>query len=647
MVVLTINILDWIGPDPAGLITKAYCKYCKCTLIAHKKDLINHGKTKKHIDRKKFDVEAKLCKKINFNVNKTMEQKEAELKLSVFIAEHSSLNTIDHLSELLPQIDPKSQILSNLKIHRTKCSMILKNVVAPCMLNNLIQDIGDSLFSIVIDESTDVANDKILCTMIRYFSNQRRNIVTTFYRLILVSQCNAESLFNAVKDQLIVDNLCIDNLIGIGMDGANVMVGAHHSFATLLKAVVPDIIIVKCVCHSLHLCAEYACRELPKCLEFLVREIHSYFSHSPKRIVEYRELYLNLQDKTPKKVTKLAGTRWLAREKAITIILDQWDELYVFFKRASVEDRCFSAEKLVNIMDCPAYKAYMVFLKSILQVICKTNLLFQSDDVSSFKLFQDLSLLLKSMLKKIVVPDQLKKISDEQLINYDFEQYLMYTDSMYFGYEFDLIAKTLVPQDKENVKKGCKNFIIQFCKQLQKRLPDNLAILEQINIFSPEIATSQKKSNIINIVKSFNRFPIDICQQEWECISNKTWRETDNVVKFWADVYDDKDSAGNYRFRNVGRLALALLSLPISNATVERAFSVYNVIKSHIRNKLSLDIMQAIMMVRYYLSIDNITCVNFKPTEAMIKKFNVTMYDHKNQKHCDEINLIYEIMNDM
>lgn len=166
--------------------------------------------------------------------------------------------------------------------------------------------------------------------------------------------------------------------------------------------------------------------------------------------------------------------------------------MYVFFKRASVEDRCFSAEKLVNIMDCPAYKAYMVFLKSILQVICKTNLLFQSDDVSLFKLFQDLSLLLKSMLKKIVVPDQLKKISDEQLINYDFEQYLMYTDSMYFGYEFDLIAKTLVPQDKENVKKGCKNFIIQFCKQLQKGLPDNLAILEQINIFSPEIATSQK-----------------------------------------------------------------------------------------------------------------------------------------------------------
>jgi len=91
----------------------------------------------------------------------------------------------------------------------------------------------------------------------------------------------------------------------------------------------------------------------------------------------------------------------------------------------------------------------MIFLKSILQVICKTNLLFQSNDVSPFILFQDLSLFLKSMLKKIVVHDQLKKISDEQLVNYDFEQYLMHADSMYFDYEFDLIAKTLISQDKE------------------------------------------------------------------------------------------------------------------------------------------------------------------------------------------------------
>jgi len=46
------------------------------------------------------------------------------------------------------------------------------------------------------------------------------------------------------------------------------------------------------------------------------------------------------------------------------------------------------------------------------------------------------------------------------------------------------------------------------------------------------------------------------------------------VVKFLT-IYNDKDSAGNYRSKIIERLTLALLSL--SNVTVERAFSIYRV----------------------------------------------------------------------
>jgi len=47
-----------------------------------------------------------------------------------------------------------------------------------------------------------------------------------------------------------------------------------------------------------------------------------------------------------------------------------------------------------------------------------------------------------------------------QLVNYDFEQYLMHTDSMYFGYEFDLIVRTLIPQDKRFVRVACPNMLL-------------------------------------------------------------------------------------------------------------------------------------------------------------------------------------------
>jgi hypothetical protein len=42
--------------------------------------------------------------------------------------------------------------------------------------------------------------------------------------------------------------------------GANVMIGVNHSFSSLLRIEVPDLIVVKCVCHSLHLTAEHLCK---------------------------------------------------------------------------------------------------------------------------------------------------------------------------------------------------------------------------------------------------------------------------------------------------------------------------------------------------------------------------------------------------
>lgn len=608
--------------------------------------MIHHAQSRKHKDKVKWDTQAKSCQTLNFSVQQSSEQKTAEIKLSVFIAEHCSVKTVDHLSEMLPMLDRNSKVLSMLKIHRTKCAMLLKNVISPCMLKDIVEDVGDAHYSLIIDESTDVASDKILCCMLKYFSANRRKIVTTFYRLILVQKCDAESLFTAVTNQLAADNLVVKNLIGVGVDGASVMVGIHHSFATILKTVVPDVVIIKCVCHSLHLCAEYACKEIPSCLEFFIREICNYFSHSPKRKYEYTKLYSLLYDTNPKKIAKLAGTRWLSREKAVSTILEQWDELFNFFKIASRDDKCFTAQKIIDIMNCPAYKAYLVFIKSTLVVICKTNVLFQGENISPLILFQDLMLLLKGMLKKIVVPAQLQKISDSELVNFCFDNYVMSTSAIYFGYDFELIIKNMKQEEVHSVKERCKNFIVIFCKQLQKRLPNNISILESINIFSSATATSQQKQSIVKIANLFNRFSVDLCQEEWENISNKVWQETSNLEAFWCEVYNDVDSAGNKRYQNIATLALSLLSLPISNAVVERAFSVYNVIKNNLRNSLSIQVMQSIMMTRYFLKIDGLSCINFKPTESMLQKFNVNMYDHKTTDHSlnNVINAIYETL---
>jgi hypothetical protein len=109
---------------------------------------------------------------------------------------------------------------------------------------NFLKNIKPTLLLQIVDETTDVAGEKILCLMIKYFSCKKNKILTTFYRLILVEKCNAQGLHDCVTNQLIKDNLQIKILVSIGVDGANVMVGTHHSFATLTKSLVPDLIVL-------------------------------------------------------------------------------------------------------------------------------------------------------------------------------------------------------------------------------------------------------------------------------------------------------------------------------------------------------------------------------------------------------------------
>lgn len=50
---------------------------------------------------------------------------------------------------------------------------------------------------------------------------------------------------NAFINQLKADKLNIEHLVGIGVDGANVMVGEHHSFSSLLSEKIPHLVTVK------------------------------------------------------------------------------------------------------------------------------------------------------------------------------------------------------------------------------------------------------------------------------------------------------------------------------------------------------------------------------------------------------------------
>ncbi|KAL4721446.1 hypothetical protein ACJJTC_007163 [Scirpophaga incertulas] len=82
--------------------------------------------------------------------------RKAEAMLALYIAEHSSVSCIDHLSDLVKSVFPDSKATDDLKIHRTKCTEIIKNVLAPHFVEELLKDIGQQKYSLITSKQLGI-----------------------------------------------------------------------------------------------------------------------------------------------------------------------------------------------------------------------------------------------------------------------------------------------------------------------------------------------------------------------------------------------------------------------------------------------------------------------------------------------------------
>lgn len=108
----------------------------------------------------------------------------------------------------------------------------------------------------------------------------------------------------------------------------------------------------------------------------------------------------------------------------------------------------------------------------------------------------------------------------------------------------------------------------------------------------------------------------------------------DDTAAFWSGVMKYRNSMKEQPFYDLANYCLSCLSLPVSNAIVERIFSVVTSVKTKTRNRMSLRVLDAVVRIRSYFSRKDKCCREFVATKAMLDKFNVTMYnDDPLQQH--------------
>jgi hypothetical protein len=313
--ILTIFVIGWLRQalesENTSTLNEAFCKVCKIDLRAHHADLKKHSTTNKHIQNFQRLNPARKTLDTFVAINVTSEQKERDLRLAAYIATHTSIRSVDHLTEVISQTNK-----IDLKLHRTKCAGLIKNVIAPCLLEELVKDLQDVPFSFIIDESTDKSTVKYLCICVKYHSKVEKSIKTNFLGILSLENATADTLYECITEFCVNNKINLNNMIGLGTDGANNLCGKHHSLFTLLKKSNDRLQLVRCVCHSLNNASSKAAEELPANIDFLCREIFSWFQHSSNRKIDYRKTWdlINInENQSFHQFVQLAPTRWLSR----------------------------------------------------------------------------------------------------------------------------------------------------------------------------------------------------------------------------------------------------------------------------------------------------------------------------------------------
>lgn len=70
------------------------------------------------------------------------------------------------------------------------------------MLSDLLSDIGDSEYSLTIDENTDISSRKQLCVVVRYPSCKKRSIITSFLEMIELERGSAQAVTDTLLEFL-------------------------------------------------------------------------------------------------------------------------------------------------------------------------------------------------------------------------------------------------------------------------------------------------------------------------------------------------------------------------------------------------------------------------------------------------------------
>ncbi|KAJ4758267.1 zinc finger MYM-type-like protein [Rhynchospora pubera] len=485
-------------------------------------------------------------------------------------------------------------------------------------------EIGTSKFCLIVDESRDTSKQEQMAIVLR-FVDREGFIRERFLDLVHVRDTAALTLKNSICTVLSNNNLSIQDIRGQGYDGASNMRGEWNGLQDLILKDCPYAYYVHCMAHQLQLALIAASREAIEVHNFFQEAIHivNIVSASAKRNDELisrhvetiiREVDLGELD-TGKGLNQVCAlqrpteTGWSSHYKSICSLRRLFDATVSVLRNLVSDgslsynargdaggclkkllsfDFVFIMHLMIEIMAitddlCHALQQKSLDILNAIDLVSTTKMLIQRlrDDgwelllekVNAFCLKHEVELL--DMNCKFVDVTKSRNKHDNTTVEHH--------------YRVDIFIKAIDQQQKE--------LNARFSEQSMELLTLSAALdLRDVNNFCI--------SKICTLAKRY--YPTDFTDQDRARLSGQLPHyEFDvrshpslQISKSLADLTHRLAETGKCTiYPMVDRLLRLIMTLPVSTATTERAFSAMKLIKTALRNRMGEDYLRDYMIV--------------------------------------------------
>ena len=146
-------------------------------------------------------------------------------------------------------------------VAKNLCARALRAIdLAPASIKSWIHHC-QRLFSLMIDETTDVAVLNEMVIYARYIENGK--VSTSFLKICELFNGTADTTETTLVAYMEDKGLSMSKMVGLGTDGASVMTGVHNGVGARFKRRQPVLTSIHCVCHRLALAAAQAGNDVP------------------------------------------------------------------------------------------------------------------------------------------------------------------------------------------------------------------------------------------------------------------------------------------------------------------------------------------------------------------------------------------------